>query len=380
MKNLITNYTFNAAAKTITFTDFTTIDKEKILLISNVTDGIIIYNFNDPAKLGTVATNVLTLAYDTTSMSNGDDIMIFYDESALVISGSVLNSSTSNNLIPSTDTLLFPYVSFQLLTIGSGTPTFIFEGSNDNTTWQNVNLQGAASTNAALSASAANTIFAGIVPTRYFRVRVSVAGSGGANATAVAVFRTVPLGGLPLSTVTANQGGTWNIGTVTPGTSATNLGKAEDAAHASGDTGVLDLGVRYESLTAPASAAGDYGFKQIDDLGKMVTMPYAPLVNQLQSVNTLTATTVAAAAFAAVASVRNYVTSVSVVNTGGSATMIEILDGSTVIWFGFVEATTGKQALSFPTPLKGSVNSAINVRSATSTSSVYISLTGFKAL
>jgi hypothetical protein len=49
------------------------------------------------------------------------------------------------------------------------------------------------------------------------------------------------------------------IGTsVTPGTGAANLGKAEDAAHTSGDVGVLSLGVRRDADTTPVSADGDY--------------------------------------------------------------------------------------------------------------------------
>lgn len=56
--------------------------------------------------------------------------------------------------------------------------------------------------------------------------------------------------------------GTNNIGdidvlSVVPGTAATSLGKAEDAAHASGDTGVMVFGVRTDT-PAPLGAAGDY--------------------------------------------------------------------------------------------------------------------------
>lgn len=82
MKTLVTNYTFNASAKTVTFNGFTSIDLEKILVITNVTDNIIIYNFADSTKGGTVATNVLTLTYDTTSMSNTDKLQIWYDDTA----------------------------------------------------------------------------------------------------------------------------------------------------------------------------------------------------------------------------------------------------------------------------------------------------------
>ena len=80
MKILITNYSFDASGKTITFNDYTSILLERVLLITNVTDNVIIYNFADPNKGGTVSDNVLTLTYDTTSMSDTDKLQIFYDD------------------------------------------------------------------------------------------------------------------------------------------------------------------------------------------------------------------------------------------------------------------------------------------------------------
>lgn len=82
MKKLITNYTFAPGAAglgTITFNDFTSISIKNVLLITNVTDNILIYNFASPAHGGTVTSNVLTLKYNTESMSNTDDLQIFYD-------------------------------------------------------------------------------------------------------------------------------------------------------------------------------------------------------------------------------------------------------------------------------------------------------------
>lgn len=58
----------------------------------------------------------------------------------------------------------------------------------------------------------------------------------------------------------ANSGvdiGDVDVTSLIPGTGATNLGKAEDAAHVSGDTGVLALGVSNEGNTVRA-ADGDY--------------------------------------------------------------------------------------------------------------------------
>lgn len=82
MKKIILNYSFNAAAKTVTFVDYAAILREGILLIANVADNAIIYNFADPLKGGTVNNNVLLLAYDTAAMDNGDDLLIFYDDAA----------------------------------------------------------------------------------------------------------------------------------------------------------------------------------------------------------------------------------------------------------------------------------------------------------
>ena len=83
MKRQILNYTFTpggAGVGTVTFTDINPIKLESIALIVNVTDGIIIFNFADPAKTGLVATNVLTLTFSTTGMASGDALMIVYND------------------------------------------------------------------------------------------------------------------------------------------------------------------------------------------------------------------------------------------------------------------------------------------------------------
>lgn len=81
MKKLISNYTFNPAARTISFADYTSIDLEGLLLITNVTNNQIIYNFADPCFGGGVSGNTVTLAYDTTAMSSSDALQIYYDDS-----------------------------------------------------------------------------------------------------------------------------------------------------------------------------------------------------------------------------------------------------------------------------------------------------------
>lgn len=70
---------FDASEKTITFDAALDFDIQRLKLITNVTDGIIIYNFAAPAKGGTAAGDVLTLEYDTTTMADADKIQIIYD-------------------------------------------------------------------------------------------------------------------------------------------------------------------------------------------------------------------------------------------------------------------------------------------------------------
>jgi hypothetical protein len=105
MKTLVFNYSFDASAKQITFTDYTPVLIERVLLITNATDGIIIYNFADPTKLGTCATNVLTLAYNTTTMSDTDKLQIFYDDPLSTSATNEQLTSLITPLLVSDDTL-----------------------------------------------------------------------------------------------------------------------------------------------------------------------------------------------------------------------------------------------------------------------------------
>lgn len=119
MKILITNYTFDASAKTVTFDDYTTISLESVLLVTNVTDNINIYNFCDPLLGGTVATNVLTLTYDTTSMSDTDNLQIFYDDP---VGNTPVNQFDEDSAVASTsETTVSTYI------VGAG-KTFNIEG------------------------------------------------------------------------------------------------------------------------------------------------------------------------------------------------------------------------------------------------------------
>jgi len=81
---LIQEYVFDASAKTIEFSSFSSVELSRIMLITNVTSNVIIYNFSDSTLGGSVTGNTLTLDYNTASMDDGDDIQIYYDMGSLL--------------------------------------------------------------------------------------------------------------------------------------------------------------------------------------------------------------------------------------------------------------------------------------------------------
>ena len=110
---------------------------------------------------------------------------------------------------------------------------------------------------------------------------------------------------------------------VVPGTGATNLGKAEDAGHTTGDVGVMALAVRNDAGTALATTTLDYIPLTTDSLGNLrVVGSAAPVASLGRSV---------------VTTVRNDYTSVNVTtgawvqliaSTGATVNEIEIFDSS----------------------------------------------------
>jgi len=68
-------------------------------------------------------------------------------------------------------------------------------------------------------------------------------------------------GSAAIGKLAANTGvdiGDVDVTSIIPGVAATNLGKAEDAVHASGDVGVMVLAVRDDAPSASKAAEGDY--------------------------------------------------------------------------------------------------------------------------
>jgi len=117
------------------------------------------------------------------------------------------------------------------------------------------------------------------------------------------------------------------VGTITPGTAASSLGKAEDAVHTSGDVGVFALGVRADTLADVSGATGDY-IQMTTDLKGRVMVGSAPRTLKLNQVTTITASTAETTIVTAVASTFLDLYGLIVTNTSATAVTIALKDAT----------------------------------------------------
>lgn len=189
-------------------------------------------------------------------------------------------------------------------------------------------------------------------------------------------------------TVTANlAAGTNNIGdvdvlSVVPGTGATNLGKAEDAGHTTGDTGVMALAIRDDTLAAVSGTELDYEPLHTDKDGALWVQPKVSDCLDEALSNTDGAST-ASTVFGATASNRNYITAISVFRSdaGTSLAYVDFRDGTagSVIWRMPLPPNGGSVMSSNKPIFKTTANTALAFDVSAALTTVYISLSGFKA-
>lgn len=89
----------------------------------------------------------------------------------------------------------------------------------------------------------------------------TLAGAVSGSEMQVDVVAALPAGTNAIGKLAANDGvdiGDVDVTSVVPGTGATNLGKAEDAAHTTGDVGVMGLTVRQDTAAALSGTDADY--------------------------------------------------------------------------------------------------------------------------
>lgn len=222
------------------------------------------------------------------------------------------------------------------------------------------------------------------------------------------------------------------VQSIVPGTGATNLGKAEDAAHTTGDTGVMALGVANEAQTT-RGADGDYspistdtkgnalvtgnvahdgadagnpvkvGGKAVnaeqtavangdrtnfvaDLVGKQIVAPYTNPENIVSGAITsaMTGTTSTSLVAAPGSGLRNYITTIIISNshaTVGTDVVIQDGNGGTTLLTIPAAAVYGGAVINLPVPLRQpTTNTALYCANVTTGASTKVSAVGYKGV
>jgi len=250
----------------------------------------------------------------------------------------------------------------------------------------------------------------------------------------VLTLPTLPAGTNAIGKLAANSGvdiGDVDVTSVTPWTTASSLGKAEDAVHASGDVGVFSLWVANETQTtlaangdyigeardtkwnamtvgniandgvdagnpvkfggvatiteqAAVSASGDRVNAAFTSTGKQIVAPFSsPEYFVSGAITTaMTATTSTSLVAAPGASLRNYITTIVVSNshaTVGTDVIIQDGSGGTTLMTIPAAALYGGAVINLPIPLRQpTTNTAIFCANVTTGASTKVSAVWYK--
>lgn len=186
---------------------------------------------------------------------------------------------------------------------------------------------------------------------------------------------------------TDNTGRVWvRVGatdSITPGTGATNLGKAEDSPHNSGDVGVMVLAVRRDDPNASVATADDYTALSTYRTGALRTAipeeDFAALgSNHVKKYYTNSGAVTDGIVWSPAVGKRWYVTDIFI-NVSAAATVTledDKVSGDEVVWKSELAANSG-WSHSFATPLFSGEDAA-DLLITTSAGNVYVTITGYE--
>lgn len=207
----------------------------------------------------------------------------------------------------------------------------------------------------------------------------------------VSVQDALPAGTNAIGKLSANSGvdigdvDVTTVGTITPGTAATSLGKAEDAAHSNGDTGVYALAVRDDVPAAHSGTDGDYESLHTNRDGMLWVTPgpqESDLATQatthVKKYYTNAGAVTDGIIWSPAAGKRWYVTDIFI-NVSAAATVTledDLAGGDEVVWKAELAANSG-WSHSFETPLYSGEDAA-DLIITTSAGNVYVTITGYE--
>lgn len=304
----------------------------------------------------------ITSLFSATSLSDASRLPVDQRD-GLAVSGSV----TSAAVLFTQDMLGYESATVQVTSAGTSC-TIAYETSDDNTNWVstgglNVATIGSSAT-AITSTAAIGLRFGNLL--RYFRARVSIYGSG--TVTVVGYARKSPaFNSLPSIS--------------SSGTSTVSGPAAHDAAISGAP---VRIGARALTANYTAVATGDVADLAATTVGALIQKPFsipeADWSYAAVSGGEVGTADVAVKA-AAAAGLRNYMTWLTAENVHATVdTEFVVKDGSTVIYRGFVKALgVAPLRITFPSPLKSTAATALNIANITTGSQVYFNCGGYVA-
>ncbi len=210
------------------------------------------------------------------------------------------------------------------------------------------------------------------------------------NPNAVGVYLTRPVAKfMRLAMVAATTAGATNIVVTSASSDSCRVnslgsGVVGPVAH---DSPVASSPVRTGSRAVSANVAAVSNNDTIDNITTLVgagivkpfSIPEADWQYAAQAGGIVNTTDVVVRA-AGAAGIRNYVTAVQIRNVSTVSTEVVIKDGSTIIWRDFFPANnSAPQEVVFPTPLKGTAATALNVACLTTAAAVFVNAQGYQA-
>lgn len=215
----------------------------------------------------------------------------------------------------------------------------------------------------------------------------TLAGAVSGTEMQVDVVGALPAGTNAIGKLAANSGvdiGDVDVTSIIPGTGGTNLGKAEDAGHTTGDTGVYNLGVRNDTPnTALTNTDADYASITTDKVGGIRTALYetdfAVLgTNHVKKYYTNAGAVTDGIIWSPAAGKRWYVTDIYIQVSAASTVTLEddLAGGDSPVWKAELAANSG-WSHSFSTPLFSGEDAA-DLIITTSAGNVYVTVTGYE--
>lgn len=198
--------------------------------------------------------------------------------------------------------------------------------------------------------------------------------------TGASIFGQLPAGTATLGSVVAYQGvPSWNVG---GSVLAQQMGTRTTSIVGSIPSSTLVGTYGHRNDNVASFLGGNLSWNPVgtDSAGRTLMRPFAPEEARVEGYISLTSTSMTTLVAAAGAGIRNYITDVWVANTGAAATLVTFSSGggASILGYTIAPAGSGSNLPGLMTPIRTLANETFGVQAGTATSTLYVTVKGFK--